>query len=450
MRVAKAAISGVCSAGLATTALPAASAAAALAAEDGEREVPRRDAGEDAAPAKRDAVGFARRSRQLGGSREIGARPHRVVAAEIHRLAHLRDPVGQRLAGLQDGDGQGLGHVRLQEVGRTLQTGCPIAGGFRRPFGRGIRRGRERGLDLGLVGLDRFAHDLAPVRGVHDVARPSARRAAGRFRAPGHAGRGVRHFDREPTQCTHVLEVEATRIAARRTVQRRGRRDPRMRYPLRFPHRIHRVLDQRVHGQGVVGHAVHEGCVGAVLQQASNQVGEQLLVASHRRVDAAADTAARRGGLAVQRLPHAVEALKLEVVPFVAGQDQDGRQGVGVVGCELRVEARRLRQETPGAGDVRYVRGRLAGEHRKPRQAPFLGTLYLGIPIGALDQADGDPAPRFMGQVSEPFDHVNGALLVGLHGEPEAVPSVEGGRAGGRLEDLERQVEAGPPPPRPW
>ena len=47
----RAAISGVCSAGLATTALPAASARRDLAGEDRQRKVPRADADEDAAAA---------------------------------------------------------------------------------------------------------------------------------------------------------------------------------------------------------------------------------------------------------------------------------------------------------------------------------------------------------------------------------------------------------------
>ena len=63
-RTACAAISGVCSAGLATTELPATSAARDLAGEDRERKIPRADADEDAAAAIAQLVALAGRSGQ--------------------------------------------------------------------------------------------------------------------------------------------------------------------------------------------------------------------------------------------------------------------------------------------------------------------------------------------------------------------------------------------------
>jgi hypothetical protein len=69
-----------------------------------------------------------------------------------------------------------------------------------------------------------------------------------------------------------------------------------------------------------VGDAVHERGVGAVLQQAPHQVGQQRLVRAHRRVDAARPPqlalAHRAHHLLVQRLAHAVQALEL-VLPGV-------------------------------------------------------------------------------------------------------------------------------------
>ncbi len=60
------------------------------------------------------------------------------------------------------------------------------------------------------------------------------------------------------------------------------------------------------------------------------------------RADRRIDAAARAFGAAhrlVQRLAHAVQALELEAGAVVAGHLQDGGDGVGVVGGELRVDA---------------------------------------------------------------------------------------------------------------
>ena len=105
---AKDATSGVCSAGLAIDRIAGGERCHSLAEEDREREVPRRDADEDAAPAPHQPVAFAGRSgHDLG--REKEPRLAGVVAAEVGRLAHLGDAVVERLAAL-------AGHQRHQCV----------------------------------------------------------------------------------------------------------------------------------------------------------------------------------------------------------------------------------------------------------------------------------------------------------------------------------------------
>ena len=107
-RTAAAAISGVCSAGLATTALPAASAAAIWPSEDGEREVPRADAGEDAAAMPAPAS-WSRRPGPCSVTRsgEVAARP---AARNSGRnrppraLRRSRRPGSCRASRGQDGD----------------------------------------------------------------------------------------------------------------------------------------------------------------------------------------------------------------------------------------------------------------------------------------------------------------------------------------------------------
>ena len=165
-------------------------------------------------------------------------------------------------------------------------------------------------------------------------------------------------------------------------------------------------------------------------------------MASDRCIDAAADSPIEfRDDLPVERLAHAVQALKLEVVPFTTGQHQNRRERLGVVRRELRVERGRPRQQSPSTGDVGHVGRRLAGEHRKAFESLLLGELDLGVPVGALHQTYRKPALRVLRESVEPGDDVYGALLVGLHGEPESVPPGQGIRPGGGLEDVERQVE---------
>src|SRR3546814_8900279 len=75
----------------------------------------------------------------------------------------------------------------------------------------------------------------------------------------------------------------------------------------------------------LVLNAVHEGGVGAVLQQAPHQVGQQILMAADRRIDAARQVhLVRPDDLLVERLAHAVQALELEVLPIVGCLEDPG------------------------------------------------------------------------------------------------------------------------------
>jgi hypothetical protein len=112
----------------------------------------------------------------------------------------------------------------------------------------------------------------------------------------------------------------------------------------RPPRRLDRIGDQLVDVDVRVGDAVHERRVGAVLQQAADQVREQRLVGADRRIDAARPAepavSARRDDVGVQRLAHPVQALEL-VAPalgVVTGERRDRAQRVRVVGRELRLD----------------------------------------------------------------------------------------------------------------
>jgi hypothetical protein len=93
---------------------------------------------------------------------------------------------------------------------------------------------------------------------------------------------------------------------------------------------------QRLGADMLVGQLVHEGRVGAVLQQPPHQVGQQVAVFAHGGVDTAGDGRAQH--LAVDAFAHAVQALHLEGRARRLRQLHDGGDGAGVVGGELRVD----------------------------------------------------------------------------------------------------------------
>jgi hypothetical protein len=197
------------------------------------------------------------------------------------------------------------------------------------------------------------------------------------------------------------------------------------------------VLDRRL----VVGQPVDEGRVGPVLQQPAHQVGQQVLVAAHRRIDATRPVElVGPEHFPIERLAHAVQPLEL-VVLRLARHHRDGGQRMGVVGGELGIEHVAPRQHQFGAGEIGHVRADLAGEHRKAREPRFLGPLDLGVPIRPLDQPHRQLAARHGGEFGQPLEHRIAALGIALDGEPQPVPAGEVRRCGGRREDLQLQVE---------
>ena len=91
--------------------------------------------------------------------------------------------------------------------------------------------------------------------------------------------------------------------------------------------------------------------VGAVLEQAADQIRQKVLVAADRRVHPARDPAFSAPTALVQCFPHAVQALELEVPP-VAGELDDAAERLGIVGRELRIERSAAGEQAPGAGEV--------------------------------------------------------------------------------------------------
>ena len=220
-------------------------------------------------------------------------------------------------------------------------------------------------------------------------------------------------------------QVAAERVASALAVHVTGQGDLRVRAGVGLRRR-HRIADHQLRGHAVVEQGVHEGGVGPVLQQPTHQVGQQVLVAPHGRIGPQHHVVAEAGvGRAVERLAHAVQPLVLHPHAGLRRHVAHGRQRMGVVGGELRIERRRGVDERLGRHQIGQVGGRLGGVDRIARPPGHLGALDLGVPVGALHQAHHDAAATGAGEVRHAPDHLHRALLVGLDHQAQPGPVSE-------------------------
>ncbi len=253
------------------------------------------------------------------------------------------------------------------------------------------------------------------------------------------ARQAVVHLGEEGIEARRVAEFDAARIPATRLIEVRRQRDLGMACAARPDHR-RRTFENRGHRHVRIGGRIDEGRVRAVLQEPPHQIGEQIAMAADRRIDAARRARRVAQQRLVERLAHAVEPLEL-IALDAAGDLDDGRDGEGIVGRDLRIEPRPRRQQLARAGHVAEVGHGLAGEHGVVGEPALLGALDLGIPVGALDEAHHEPASQRLRRAGHPVDHRRRALLVGLHREAEAVPAGEAGIGQSAGDDVERQFE---------
>ena len=179
---------GDCSAGLRTTALPVASAAAVMPVRDREREVPRRDHGDDAARARsasslrspgtwKSALAAVERDRAAG-----------VVLEEVDRLADVGVGLGPRLARTRGPRARRARRrrSRSQAAAATRSAAARSAAGRRRPRRRTPRGGGlHRRVDLGVGGRGGEGDDAVGVAGsVETSSSPSRALVADPARGP--------------------------------------------------------------------------------------------------------------------------------------------------------------------------------------------------------------------------------------------------------------------------
>ncbi len=159
------AVSGVSSAGLRTTVLPAASAGREAPAGDGHREVPRHDDGDDAERLLEGDVDAARDGDLLA---EEPLRSGGVVREDVPDVPRLPPRVADRVAGVGDLEPGQLLVVLADEIGEPAQQPATVGRGDGPPRGADLDGAGDR--RVGLLGADELDRpDDLLGRGVDDV-----------------------------------------------------------------------------------------------------------------------------------------------------------------------------------------------------------------------------------------------------------------------------------------
>ena len=290
-----------------------------LSGEDRQRKIPRTDAAEHALAAQAQQVALAGGARQRRLVRKVAARAHRVVAQEVHRLAHFADGIGQRLAGLAHAARDERGGVLLEQLRGALEHRGALFAAGRVPV---LLRARSAApiaastvaasafvtlpiCSAVLAGID-APRCGCPLR-VWPDDRPAPRStAAARPRSQSRSKRIHR---------LAVGEIEAGGIEPLGREQVHRQRNARMRHALQRIDLGDGIRHHLLGRQARIDDAIDERGVGAVLEQAPHQVGQQVFVRTHRRVDAAGVSAPGPAHHAVVQLrAHAVQALEFEAV----------------------------------------------------------------------------------------------------------------------------------------
>ena len=212
--------------------------------------------------------------------------------------------------------------------------------------------------------------------------------------------------------------------------------------------RAHRILHKRLQRHRLIGGAVDERGVGAVLKQPSHQVSQQGFMRADRRVNAAGapefPPGDRPDHLLIQRLTHSVQALKLVLPGLISRASQHVNSGerACVVCRELRIYLLGCSQEFSRAGHVGHVGVGLAGVDGIARLCVDLHALDFAVPVRAFDESDHQPSLAAPGQIDEPVDERRAALLVSLDHKADAVPASERWLEAQALQQIERKFKA--------
>ena len=168
---------------------------------------------------------------------------------------------------------------------------------------------------------------------------------------------------------------------------------------------------------------MNEAGVGSILQQAPDQVRQQILVGSDRRIDAYTAT---KSGRAVERFAHPMQALEFERrIANLFRQHLNCCNRVCIVCRELRINRILRFQHLSRTGQEMKVRARLRCEDRKVRIPLDMRMLDFAVPIRPFDQAHHEAMPCLGGQILHTFDYIARTLLIGLNGQTKTIPILQ-------------------------
>ena len=185
---------------------------------------------------------------------------------------------------------------------------------------------------------------------------------------------------------------------------------------------------------------MHKRSIRAVFEQAPHQIGQQILVIADRRINPAGASKLLKHCV-VQCFAHAVQTLKFKL-RFSAGQLQNRRNRMRIVGRELRIKRVACFQHSLGAGQIGNVGAELAREHRIIAKSLGLRAFDFRIPIGAFHQPQRDPLILAACERHQPVDDRQRALLIGLHRDAEALIRGKSRIAKHAGKNFQRQIEA--------
>ncbi len=201
------------------------------------------------------------------------------------------------------------------------------------------------------------------------------------------------------------------------------------------------VGNNLVDGEGLIEDAIDKRGVGTILQQTTNQIGEQVSVVSYRGVDSTGRGWKVNGvEFIVEHFTHTMKALIFKRLPF--SQLSDSGQSVGVMGGKLGVETLRSDEQSTGTGDIGDICGHFSGEDRVVVKTQLLCQFDFAIPVGPFHQPHHELVSGLAGESGKPVDDGRSSFLVRLDSDSKPIPAREAGTTGDLLKEFKGQFKA--------